>query len=189
MMARARGFTLIEILLVMAIIAIMASAVVMTLPSSKDNDNQARELAGRLKLQLDIARQYAMLRQRPVGLFLDSENRRYEFLQWQQQQWQPLRQRGLKPQSLDDYEWNFNRNLGFAVQANEQQNDDFLLAESDDSDEQEDELKQPQVMILPSGEIADFSLTFRVIGGLRSVQLETETAWQINVTEGDGNGA
>lgn len=183
-MRSARGFTLIEIMLVMAIIAIIASAVMLTLPSSNQDENKSRDLAVTVNYQFSVAREYAMLSQRPVGLYANEDEQRLEFVEWYDQQWQPLRKKGLKPQSLQDIRWQFERNDGFAVMQNEDQRDAFLLSEADDDDEQQDEDTpiQPQVFILPSGEIGDFRLSLQHVESLDPAYLTTESAWQLKVS-------
>ena len=183
-MRNSRGFTLVETLLVMAIIAIIASAVMLTLPSSNQDDNKSRDLALTLRYQFSVAREYAMLTQRPVGLYANEEEQLLEFVEWYDKQWQPLRKKGLKPQTLRDTQWHFERNGGFAVMKNEAQQDDFLIndEENDEGSEDEDAPIQPQVFILPSGEVGDFSLSLQHIDSLDPVYLETASPWQLTVT-------
>lgn len=182
-MRRNRGFTLIEIMLVMAIIAIIASAVMLTLPSDRQSAGKAHDLAATLKYQFSVAREYAMLRQRPVGLYLNQQQQRYEFLEWQEQRWQPLRKKGLKPQSLQHIDWQFEQNDGFAVMANEQQRDDFLITKNDEEQDDDETLLQPQVFILPSGEIGEFSLALRHRDELDHVYLQTISPWQLALAD------
>ena len=186
-MRNSRGFTLIEIMLVMAIIAIIGSTVMLTLPTANQNDNKSRDLANTLKYQFSVAREYSMLHQRPVGLYINKDEQRYEFVEWYDNEWQPLRKKGLKPQRLEDFRWQFDRNNGFAVVENERQRDEFLISEVDEDDEQKDNdeddpVLQPQVLILPSGEIGDFRLSLRYINELDNVWLQTNTPWQLEVT-------
>jgi general secretion pathway protein H len=68
--ARRRGFTLVELMIVLAIIGLAAAAVILTAPDSRPTAAAAAE---RLVVRLANARAEAILQGRPVALRLDRE--------------------------------------------------------------------------------------------------------------------
>lgn len=76
--SRGRGFTLIEILVVVALITIIAATVLLSIPSRPTAELQRIE-ATRLHARMSLAREEAMLRARTFGLRIESDS--YLFLQ------------------------------------------------------------------------------------------------------------
>lgn len=99
---RRRGFTLIEILVVVALVAVITAAVLLSIPSRSTAELQRLE-ADRLSARMTIAREEAMLRARTFGLRVRPDG--YRFLQQTDSGWQgfgddhPLRAHRL-PEAL-----------------------------------------------------------------------------------------
>jgi general secretion pathway protein H len=80
-----KGFTLVELMVVIAIIALMTSAVVLAMP---DGDGQTRIQAERFAARVALARDTAITKVRPVALIVDQAG--YRFEQRQSGAWLPL---------------------------------------------------------------------------------------------------
>ncbi len=91
-MKRQSGFTLLEILLVMFLLAGVASVVVLTLPDS--GQAQLKRRADTLALQLDKISDEALIDGKTYGLFI-AENS-YTFMVLAKAGWQPLSEKPIK---------------------------------------------------------------------------------------------
>lgn len=95
-----RGFTLIEILVVVAIMTVMLGMTVLRLESS--DSSQVKQAAERLSLALERARDAATISGRSVAFSSDGSG--YQF--WQasanQGEWAILKEEGLEPQILNE---------------------------------------------------------------------------------------
>jgi general secretion pathway protein H len=166
--ARASGFTLLEVLVVVIIIGIITSmAVVSTrvLGGDHEMDREARRLAA----VLGQAREDAMLEGRDVGLRLDAAG--YDFLRYdgRNERWEPasgdplLRER-LFPDGMSAGLWVESRSVQ-------------LRARGATS---EREPPAPQVMVLASGDLVPFEVHLeragteetRIIAGLADGRIE-----------------
>ena len=109
MLRRAAGFSLIELLVVLVLLALASAAVALSVPPS----DPLREPVQRLAARLAHARELAVLRNQSLRALLDSDG--YRFEQRQQGQWQPSPDRALAAQP-----WPAPTALVFAGQATEQ---------------------------------------------------------------------
>lgn len=156
---KTKGFTLVEVMVTIAIIALMAVAVTFVVPDQQDDqlDDTAEDLYQRLR----YAQEYALLRHVILGLRVDEQG--YQFVQWQNQEWQPLNFRGLRAQ-----QW--PRNVIHELESET----DELLGQDEDAVEaffeppeesrataEEREAQQPQLWILGSGDLSVFTLRLR----------------------------
>lgn len=82
-----RGLTLIEMLVVLAIIGAVASVSALSLGSAPGRDGQAE--AARLKARLQLAADQALIEDRPLALALQDDG--YAFLEWDSENaaWRP----------------------------------------------------------------------------------------------------
>jgi len=140
-----RGFTLLEILVVVAIIGVVASFAVLSIGSRALDDRLATE-ARRLEELLTLAADEAVLQGAELGFIQTAEG--YAFLALKDGHWLPLESSGaLRDRVLGEPFYIELRVEGRAVKP----------VTADDA---EKELK-PQVMLLSSGEATEFSLQLR----------------------------
>ena len=191
---RARGFTLIEILVVIVIISVIVSAATIAV-GVLGSDRQSEDQARRLWAVMQQAREEAELQGLDVGLYMATGS--YEFLRFDRRvnAWQPIpdddfyaareMQDGLRFRvMLDGREIVLKPSLpSRTLKARPKANDEVkkLGADDDkDKDKDDDPLKRddkdnpgPQIVVLSSGEIMPFEIAierdsnpavFRVIG-------------------------
>ncbi|EKO3592698.1 type II secretion system minor pseudopilin GspH [Vibrio metschnikovii] len=176
-----RGFTLLEIMLVLVLISISAVAVIATLPA-RQND-QANVAAQSLFQRLQLLNEEALLSGFDFGLRIDEPNKRFTFVQLTEKGWQKIDKIGFAAQlSLAD-----SLNLDFTLGSGVWQDKNRLFTPGSLFDEERfAEYKEqqsepaPQVFILSSGEITPFRLL------LYPDQESAEQAWQV-VVEDNGH--
>ncbi|MCG7584379.1 type II secretion system minor pseudopilin GspH [Photobacterium sp. OFAV2-7] len=163
MKKRAAGFTLIEILLVLVLLATSAVAVIVTLPESQED--KVKEEAARFHHLIQLLGEDALLNGIDYGVRI--ERNRYQFLQLTSQDWQPIQEsRFFTEVEMDEdikliveiggYSWQDKDRLfkpGSLF-------DEDLFAEQTDKKK----IKPPQVVVMASGEYTPFSLEFEVDG-------------------------
>lgn len=84
---REAGFSLVEVLAAVAILAVLASAVVFSLQPAPP---ASRTEADRLAARFTLASQEALLSGQPVGFAVDEDALGYAFLTWRDGAWRPL---------------------------------------------------------------------------------------------------
>lgn len=94
---RTAGFTLVELMVVLAIMALAATAVILTLPGSEGG---ARTEAGRLSARIAAARDLAVIERRPVALWLAPSG--YGFDRRIDGEWQPVPGRAFETRNWPD---------------------------------------------------------------------------------------
>ncbi|WP_181008372.1 GspH/FimT family pseudopilin [Sphingomonas montanisoli] len=87
-----RGFTLVELLAVLAIMGIAAAAVLFAMPSQS---TEARSAAARFASAAEAARDSAILASAPVAIRVDRTG--YRFERWEGGAWTPLSRKPLQP--------------------------------------------------------------------------------------------
>ncbi|MCW8109047.1 type II secretion system minor pseudopilin GspH [Alteromonas ponticola] len=171
-----RGFTLLEVLLVLLLIGLASSYVVFNVFSSSETDRLKQE-AARLQVLIDMASDFAVLNQQELGLRIEEKDNFYQFMRLDEDdRWQVIEediyQKRTLPEpftfqlNLDDLPWLeedrlFDRELF-----------DEELSVSDEGvnigNEEDKPLPPPQVLIMSSGEVTPFTLTFNYEPGFGS---------------------
>ena len=141
---RQRGFTLIEILVVMVIVSVMAGIVVANMPTivqSRDFDTESRRLITLLRM----AREEAVLQGLEFGLQVHREG--YEFLTYDEasQSWSRVTTRPFQGRDLP-------QGLELSVEV-----EDAALSFGDEAEDEDNPV--PPVLLLSSGEVTPFEVT------------------------------
>lgn len=160
---RSRGFTLLEVLVVISMLVIMAATVMLSFGGSDDKREAIDDAARRFQVAFSMVSEYAILNQQMLGLHVSGRSYCFVYLD-ENQQWQPFEGDGLMREvtlpaglslelQLDDLPWLGDDNLF----------DDGIFDETLSFNQQEQEDKPqppPQVLIMPSGEITPFRAKF-----------------------------
>lgn len=164
-----RGFTLLEVMLVLLLMGLAAGYVMFNAFGASQSD-LLKEQAKRVQVIVDMASDFAVLNQQQLGLRIEEPDQEYYFVylddedEWQRLEGEEIYEPHTLPEqfsftlNLDDLPWDvedrlFDRDLF-----------DETLSVSDEGveigDEEEKKLPPPQILIMSSGEITPFSLTF-----------------------------
>ena len=176
-----KGFTLVEIMVTLVIIALMAMAVTFVVPD-RDDDTLVKttdEFVQRVR----YAQEYALLQHAILGLEIDEQG--YQFLQWQEQQWVPLDYRGLRAQ-----EWPYGIlwELESETEGLLGQDEDAIEAfftPREEAEGDDENVPEPQLWILGSGDISVFTLQLRSSnGGPQDVRvIESRDGYSVTLQE------
>lgn len=154
---RAKGFTLLEVLLVVLLIGMMARIVVPSVSWGGDEE-RLQQSAERFKAVFDLASEFAMLNNTELGVIFKDNN--YRFVSFDGTKWVDFSpEQYFEPSDLEEgvelelelegLEWAEHNLLSEVT---------FEVEEDDDNDSKE--MLSPQVFILSSGDITPFRLTF-----------------------------
>ncbi|OLQ81093.1 type II secretion system protein GspH [Photobacterium proteolyticum] len=163
MKKRAAGFTLIEILLVLVLLATSAVAVIVTLPESQED--KVKEEAARFHHLVQLLGEDALLNGIDYGVRI--ERNRYQFLQLTSQDWQPIQESRFFTEVEMDEDIKLIVDIGgYSWQDKDRLFKPGSLFDEDLFAEQTDKkkIKPPQVVVMASGEYTPFSLEFEVDG-------------------------
>lgn len=154
------GFTLLEILIALAIAGIMLSVAVIAF---SDNDavklkNKAHQLFGLMQ----IAQEESIFRGVEIGIRVEQDG--YSFLLYDGTRWNPLQDHTLlKDVDLEEpIEMYINVEGQEALLTNSMDDESTMAgkgSEQTDEDEANPEIKAPQIFILSSGEMNEFTVT------------------------------
>jgi general secretion pathway protein H len=159
--ARRRGFTLIEVLVVLVIMAAMAGLLVIGVRDSPEQ--RLRREADNLAALINAASDEAVLRSMEFGLAIDDEGYRFVYFDMEKKQWLAAPERALAEHAFPD-----TVTVSMALDGEEldEQTRERMRAFSEQG---EDEKLRPLILLLSSGEITPFTLTleygeeFRVV--------------------------
>ncbi|ABG38767.1 general secretion pathway protein H [Paraglaciecola sp. T6c] len=164
-----RGFTLLEVMLVLVIMGLLAGTVVFNI-SGQSGQDRLKQQVQRFQVVFSMASDYAVLNQQQLGLYVDEDKSQYSFVMLDEEQnWQlisgdktfeahTLPDEFTFELALNDLPWDTDDSLF------NESSIDAELSFSDDEisigDEEEKKLPPPQVFLLSSGDITPFSLAF-----------------------------
>lgn len=159
--SRQQGFTLIEVLIVVLIMGLATSFVVMSVGGSTYKDNVKRA-AHKMAALSNIALDQAVLSGRDYGVVFARD--KYHFVELKDQRWEPAQDELLKEQQLEDIYLQAEVD-GFMWLPDQVDYSSSALFSEREVDEEQDEKEKPhipQLLILSSGEMTPFKLTFAV---------------------------
>lgn len=151
-----RGFTLLELLIVLSIIGILATIVVVSFVGS-DHQSIVRNEADRMIRTLELARKESMLRNELWGVLLESETYEFVYYDFDQSQWFPIDREPYVETPLE-------KNLELIFNTPEE-------VANETSGEQGE---VPGIVIEPTGEITPFQIDIRHSDSLVTSSFETD---------------
>ncbi|MFH0264168.1 type II secretion system minor pseudopilin GspH [Vibrio rumoiensis] len=175
-MQRQRGFTLLEVLLVVVLMSLSALAVVQTLPQS--NDDQAKEEASRFFQRLQLLSDDAILNGQDYGLRFDEKKLTYTYMQLGEEGWQKVQDSKYFTETTLPEDLTFSFELGSEAWGDDDRlfkQEDFYEDRFEDADKKP---KPPQVYVLSSGEVTPFLLLFT-----SQPNQKPEQTWRVKVSE------
>lgn len=155
---RQQGFTLLEVMLVVLLMGLMAAAVTMSMGGGSQQQALSRE-AQRFMATTEALQDEAVLSGAFFGIVV--EDHKYHYVMFKEDKWQPvekdnlLSERELPEGVTTDLEVE-----GLPLEQDEQQQSWFDEPLIDDDAEQKKKFPEPQIMLLPSGEMTGFKLRF-----------------------------
>ena len=142
-MRRSRGFTLIEIMVVMVVVGLMAVIAVVNMgggAQQRELENAARELF----LLMQTASEQAVLNNQEMGLVIDDESYRFLAFNSLERVWEPQEERLFSPRNVPDW---------MALTYQTEDNLPTLPGVEDDED-----TPRPDLVFFSSGEITPFDM-------------------------------
>jgi general secretion pathway protein H len=166
---RARGFTLIEILVVVAIIAIISVGVLLSV-NLTGRDRELQKEGDRLQALLSYTREAAELQTREFGVLFDDDG--YEFLTYdtRESRWRSATEDedAFGPRKLPE---------GLDLKLTLDGRPVVLKRPADAKD------KTPQVMIFSNGDLDNFALTVERDAGVRSITITEDDKGEVTEKE------
>jgi len=149
--ASAHGFTLIEVMVVLVIMAAMAGLLVLGFKDSPEQ--RLRREANDLAALLNAAGDEAVLHSIELGLAIDNEGYRFVYFDGEKKQWLAMTEKMLAPHKFPD-------TVSVAVALDGEHIDEQSLQRIRSFSERSEDTKlRPLVLLLSSGEITPFTLT------------------------------
>lgn len=166
---RQQGFTLIEVLLALVVVALASFTVVMNIPVSADDaaQKQARQLYHRLQLM----NEEALLSGQELGVWISPKRDKLVLVGLEAEGWQPLKW----PRFNSEIELNEQVVLDLSLKSGVWQDDERLF-KLQDEDMQDAQVMIPQILLMSSGEVTPFSLRFEP-------QAKADQGWLVQASE------
>jgi general secretion pathway protein H len=136
------GFTLLELLVVVALVAILMGTVILGFTGA-DQEQRLRGSADQLAYRVELARQYALQRNREWGVYVEPESVRFAEFDPEQESWVEQARRPFS-------DLNLPANVTLSV---ESEGLDQLTATERE--------RLPQIILFSSGEATPFTLTLQ----------------------------
>ena len=185
LLIKQRGFTLIEVMVVVVLIGLMASLVQFNFSGNKPADKLKHESA-RFAAIFEVAADYGMLNNIELGLIVKKDS--YQFLGYDGTRWTEIPEQDWQANvtvpedivlsiELDDLPIE-EPMLFDADTFKEKDEDDFTLL----SKEEQEEKIIPQVYILSGGDLTPFSVTFRLNEELTFTDDAQDLAYRVTGT-------
>lgn len=161
---RGQGFTLLEVMLVVLLMGLMAAAVTLSIGGGNQQQQLTRE-AQRFIAVTEAVTDEAVLSGQFVGIVIDKDA--YHYVVYVNDKWQPLQRDNLLAEHTLPQGISTDLQVeGLPLDQEEEQ--DSLFDDDkpfNDDKKKDDKNPEPQIMLLPSGEMTGFELTFIASGG------------------------
>jgi general secretion pathway protein H len=165
------GFTLLELLIVVAIIGLLAGAVTLSI-GALGNDRQLQEETNRLRSVIDLLHEESLMQSRDYGVMFTATGYRFYVYDYQELKWVlPLDDRLLEQYTL-------RPQLSVALVL-----DGRNVPLMRDFEAQDVENPEPQVMVLSSGEVTPFTIEMERDGMAGRFELSAKLDGDLTVTE------
>lgn len=163
-MLNAKGFTLLEIMLVLLLMGMISVGVVMTLPNSVNNEGSQQWHAQRFSTLLQFAEDHALVTNSELGIEFEQQQYTFAIYDLKKKKWQPFEDSRINgPIELPEGIKAEYKLSGSVWDEIEQEADDPFL-EKEYLVEIKGKKKQikiePQVYIMSSGEVTPFTYQF-----------------------------
>lgn len=157
--SRQTGFTLMEVLLVVLIMGLAASAVTFT-TGGADKQQALERVARQFMASTELVLDETVLSGHFIGIVIEKDS--YKFVVYSEGKWKPLQQDRLLAERQMEYGVQMHLVLdGLPLtQDDEEQDSWFDEPLIEPSAEDKKKFPEPQVMLFPSGEMSSFELTF-----------------------------
>lgn len=159
------GFTLIEVMVVVAIVGLMAWVIVLQLPDSPE-DESLEDTAEVFLQQFQHVREQSLLRHWIAGVEFQPNG--FRFVRFQNQQWQVINQAPVTPVELPEGMELVFIPGDFRLLENEEALESLTFQDTEGNErqgEQDEEQIQPQVIIFESTEFVPFRVQFTSLHG------------------------
>ena len=159
MMRKHQGFTLLELLVVMVIMALLAGIVVPNMSFGDDQD-KIEKASQKFKAVFDLASEYAMLNNYELGLIVKDNN--YRFVAFDGQRWIDFTAEHYFDASDHEEGIELELELEGLLWAEGNLLNEVTFDVEEDDDNEDKQMLSPQIFILSSGDITPFRLTFSI---------------------------
>ncbi|TEW53943.1 type II secretion system protein GspH [Psychromonas sp. RZ22] len=163
-MRSSKGFTLLEIMLVLLLMGMISVGVVMTLPSSANLDKSSEWHAQRFSTLLQFAEDHALISNTELGIEFGEQQYQFAYYDLKQKKWRPFTDSRISGTVEIPYSISAKYTLSGSVWDEIDQEDDDPFLEREYLVEVEGDKKEvkinPQVFIMSSGEVTPFSYQF-----------------------------
>ncbi len=145
--AGSRGFTLLELLIVVTIIGLLVGAAVLSVGVLGADRDMEREMQ-RLSSLTELVREEGLMQSRDYGLMISRSGYRFYLFDYNQQAWlMPANDRLLRPRTLPE-----GLELSLELEGRE-------VVLRPDAEIEFMETPQPQIVLMSSGEVTPFQIT------------------------------